>query len=118
MAGIRGRTDVVVRFNRFPELSRGMEAKAEVATAKAAHDMEAGVKAGIQGFGLIDTGAMFNSVQARQIGPARWVVEVGQSYAIYHVFGTRHLPARDFWHPTIARVAASFTAAMSTLVPG
>lgn len=108
---------VRVVSNDFGRLSGVMRQRAGVATRKAALDLEAGIKRGIQERGLIDTGAMLNSVQARKLpGPYRWLVEVGQSYAIYHVFGTRHLPARDFWHPPIEQVSKSYFEAMGRLV--
>jgi len=107
---------VVKKFDHFPRIGAGLEERADAAVTKTAQDLAAAAQAGISRFGLIDTGAMFNSVQAHRKGPMRWLVEVGQSYAVYHVFGTRHLPARDFWHPAIGRVRAPFLAAMRQVV--
>lgn len=107
---------VRVVSNDLPRIAKTMRHRADQATAKAALDIEAGIKQGIQAFGLIDTGAGLNSVQATRKSASRWLVEVGQGYMIYHVFGTRHLPARDFWHPPIQRVSRSYFEAMGRLV--
>lgn len=103
---------VRVIFNRMDTIGDKLAKGAADVVAKTSLDLEARVKRAIQEHGLIDTGAMLNSVQAHQLGPLRWVLEVGQSYAIYHVFGKRHLPARDFWNPPIDAARVPFAAAM------
>lgn len=115
-SAITGRVHVRVVFNDFDKIGRKLHARAEELVAKAAHDIEAHTKEGILAHGLVDTGALLNSVQARQLGPMRWVVEVGQSYGIYHEFGTRYLPARPFLHPAVEQVAPAFLAGLRQLV--
>ena len=46
---------------------------------------------------LIDTGALFRSILAQP--PTADSVEVGtdRPYALYHQFGTKHMPARPFF---------------------
>lgn len=113
---MNGRVHVRVDFNRFDEIGRGMEAKAAAVVAKAAHDIAGQAQAGILRHELWDTGALFNSVQPRQLGPLKWLVEVGQSYGIYHEMGTRHLPARPFFAPAVDAVRPAFAAAMAQVV--
>lgn len=97
-----------VVFNNFPAIKRNMVALAENATAKAAMDMEAGMKTRAP----VDTGFLKNSIQARQVGPAHWRVTVGADYGIYLEYGTRFMSARPFFFPAVAEVGPSFMAAM------
>lgn len=112
---IRGRIHVRVVFNDFPEIAAELERTVNLIVAKAAHDIEALTKRNIQGHGLIDTGAMLNSVIARPLNARQWVVTVGAHYGIYHEFGTRFLPARPFLGPAADEVKPAFLTALRRL---
>lgn len=92
--------DIRVTFNRLPDYSRDVGRKINDATAKVALDIESDWKQNIRDAGLIDTGNYLNSVQARQEGPADWVVETGARsdrgfpYPVALEYGTsRGIPA-------------------------
>lgn len=106
MTGLTITTRVV--FNNFPRIKANMYMGAEAVTAKAALDMEAGMKLRAP----VDTGFLRSSIQARKIGPAHWRVTIGADYAIYLEFGTRFNRAQPFFFPTITEVSPSFIAAM------
>lgn len=97
-----------VVFNNFPAIRRNMVAMAENATAKAAADMEAGMKTRA----AVDTGFLKNSIQARKVGPAHWRVTVGAEYGVYLEYGTRFMGARPFFFPAVAEVGPSFMQVM------
>lgn len=97
-----------VVFNNFPRVRANMLATAEKATAKAALDMEAGMKTRTP----VDTGFLRSSIQARQVGRAHWRVTVGAEYGVYVEYGTRHNRAQPFFFPTIAEVGPVFMSAM------
>lgn len=65
--------------------------------------------------GLIDTGAMLNSVQVTPIAKG---AEVGPriEYAAYHEFGTVHMPARPFMQPAIDEKRAEVERIVKTAV--
>lgn len=113
---IRAHIAVRVVFNHFPKITNDIVAQAESIVAKAAMDIVAGTQANIAGHGLIDTGALFNSVKAERIGRMRWRVIVGAEYGIYHEFGTRSLPARPFLGPAADLVRPRFLSAMRSLL--
>lgn len=100
-----------VIFNKWPQVKAGMESKAEAATAKAAMDMEAGMKARAP----VDTGFLRNSIQAQKIGPAHWRVTVGAEYGLYVEYGTRFTNAQPYFFPTIVEVSPTFLAAMRSI---
>lgn len=113
---ISGRLAVRVIYNHFPKISSDIAANAALIVAKAAHDIAAGTQSNIAGHGLIDTGAMFNSVKAEPLGKLVWRVVVGAEYGVYHEFGTRFLPARPFLGPAADLVRPQFRAAMAGVV--
>lgn len=45
---------------------------------------------------LMDTGRLYNSIEAQVIGKHRLQVGTATDYAHYHQFGTKHIPARPF----------------------
>lgn len=108
--GLTFNTRVV--FNRFPRIRAAMLPTAERIVEKTALDMEGGMKTRIVAQGAVDTGFLLNSVQARKVGPGHWRVTVGADYGIYVDQGTRFMPARPFFYPTVAEVGAEFIAAM------
>lgn len=104
--GVSFRTKVVL--NRWPAIRAGMLLTADNATAKAALDMEAGMKMRAP----IDTGNLRNSIQARKVGTAHWRVTVTAEYGIYVEYGTRFNRAQPYFFPTVAEVTPAFMAAM------
>lgn len=94
---ISGQVKVRATVNKFPKIAAELEDRAARAFARAALGIEGEVKLNIHTMGLIDTGALFNSVHAEQIRPNLWRITVGVEYGIYHEFGTRFLPARPFF---------------------
>lgn len=106
MSGLSITTRVV--FNNFPTIQANMLMGAEAATAKAAMDMEAGMKLRAP----VDTGFLRSSIQARKMGPAHWRVTVGAEYGLYLEYGTRFNRAQPFFFPTVADVGPDFIAAM------
>jgi HK97 gp10 family phage protein len=106
---------VRVLMDKVPEFTDAMRQVADRNVAKAALDIEARAKGSIQSQGLIDTGNLLNSVQARRLGSMRWLVEVGAHYGIYLEMGTRFMPARPYLFPAAEYVRPSFYAAMRAL---
>lgn len=45
---------------------------------------------------LMDTGRLYNSIEAQVIGKHRLQVGTATDYAHFHQFGTKHIPARPF----------------------
>ena len=90
----------------------GLEDHAERIVAAFAARIVAGTQRNIAAHGLIDTGNMLNSVAARPLGDARWLVFVGASYAIYHEYGTRYMPARPSLGPAAEAERTAFHEAM------
>ena len=45
---------------------------------------------------LMDTGRLYNSIEAQVIGKHRLQVGTATDYAHFHQFGTEHIPARPF----------------------
>lgn len=113
---IKGDVRVKVIFNDFDKITHAMLAEAERIVAKAAFDIAAGAQHNIVLHGLVDTGALLDSVQAKRIGRMTWVVIVGAEYGIYHELGTRFLPARAFLGPAADQVRPLFLIAMRALI--
>lgn len=97
-----------VVFNRFPAIRANMLSTAQAVTAKAAMDMEAGMKSRVP----VDTGFLRSSIQARQLGPAHWRVTVTADYGVYVEYGTRFNRAQPYFFPTVAEVGPVFIQAM------
>lgn len=116
--GVSFRTRVVL--NRWPSIQAGMLLTADNATAKAALDMEAGMKlrapnrTGFTPSGAVSdsSGFLRNSIQARKVKTAHWRVTVTADYGVYVEYGTRNMRAQPYFFPTIAEVTPAFMAAM------
>lgn len=106
MATIR----VVVR-SRVPYVTAAVYAKAAAATAKAAHDIEAGAKS----MAPVDTGLLRSSIAAKGSGLA-WVVESPVDYSVFQEFGTSRMAAQPYMIPAAERVRPSYIAAMRALL--
>jgi hypothetical protein len=87
---------------------------ADRVVAEAALSVEAETKKNIRGLGLIDTGALLNSIEAVKKSNALWEVHDGVEYGVYWELGHKNLFLRryvrkPFMSPAIAYVAAKFT---------
>lgn len=91
---IKANLSVRVVFNDFPKITAAMKRNADRIVGHYATLIEAGTKVRIINWGLVDTGALVNSVQAGRVRDALWRVTVGQFYGVFHEFGTRFLPAK------------------------
>jgi HK97 gp10 family phage protein len=107
---------IEVKFNRLPQIAPQLRSQAGKEVSKAAHAIEAQVKANIVQHDLIDTGNMLNSVQAQPEEAFSWIVGVAAEYARYHEYGTVKLPPRPFFTPAVEAIAPQFIAAMELLV--
>lgn len=75
---------------------------------------EGQVKINITNQGLIDTGKMRASVAALVQG-ANWVIiAVRTTYAVFHEFGTRYLPMKQFLRPPMDTHRKQITKAIAT----
>ena len=99
--------------SRIPQLSAAVKQKAEAAVAKAAADIEAQAKARAP----VDIGLLKNSINEREEGDLRHIVESPVHYSIYQEFGTRKMAAQPYMVPAVEFVKPSFEMAMRSLVP-
>ena len=103
---------ISVRVNsRVPAVTAAVQAKAGLAVAKAAHDIEAHAKTMAPG----DTGLLKNSIRAEGDGSS-WEVVSPVDYSVYQEFGARGTPARPYMLPALERVRPSLIAALRQLV--
>lgn len=92
------------------KLSAKAQRLAELATEKAAFDIEGHAKT----MAPVDTGFLMSSIVASGAGLG-WRVDAGAHYAIYQEFGTRHMAARPFFIPAIETVRPTYIAAMAKI---
>lgn len=105
--------EVRIVADKFPVLAGSLPGAASTVVRKVTLDAEAGAKGLIVQFGLIDTGALLNSMRARFLDPLHGIVGPAVFYGIFHEYGTaRGLPARPFVGPTVEGLRAPFEAAM------
>lgn len=97
--------------SRVPAVSAAVQAKAGLALAKAAHDIEAHAKT----LAAVDTGLLKNSIRAEQEG-AGWQVVSPVDYSVYQEFGTRHTPAHPYMLPALEFVRPKLIAALRQIV--
>ena len=119
--------DVHIDTGRLNRILRNLGGNTRDAVRKVAFRVEAETKQNIQQHGLIDTGAMINSVYTVIGGESaqpptqtasvdvvplpepgnKTTAHVGPSvsYAIYHEFGTHKMPARPYLAPAVSTVA-------------
>ena len=90
--------------------------KGKILVSSSATHIEGNTKANIRKHGLIDTGFMLGSVQARPVSEMVWEVVIGAVYAIYHEYGTRYLPARPFFRPAVDFVMPVFVKGVQMLM--
>lgn len=99
--------------SKIPHLTAQARQRAESFVAKAAADIEAQAKARAP----VDTGLLKNSINERQEGDLRHVVESPVHYSVYQEFGTRKMPAQPYMVPAVEIVKPSFERAMRSLIP-
>lgn len=102
----------VTMHSRFPQIALAAVAKAALATAKAAHDIEAGAK----GRAPVDTGLLKSSISAQAESPLKWRVESPVEYAAYQEFGTSKMAAQPHLIPAFELVRPSYIAAMKSII--
>src|SRR3990167_3639763 len=90
-----------------PRVTAAVHAKAALATAKAAHDIEAQMKIRAP----VDTGNLRNSINTQGAG-VNWIVHSPAEYSIYQEFGTYKMPAHPFCVPASEAVRPSYIAAL------
>lgn len=89
---------------------RRAEQLAGMVVAKTAADIEAGAKARTPP--RIDTGAMLNGWQARQVGDLEWEVVNGVEYSKFNEYGTRHMAPHPMIIPSAEEARPGFEAAV------
>lgn len=100
--------------SRIPAVLKALERGVGLVVAKAALDIEAHAKARAP----VDTGMLRNSIGARMVGPAAWVVESPASYSQHVEYGTSRVAARPFLHPAVEVVRPVFVRALKQLAKG
>lgn len=100
---------VVVR-NHTRAASAAVHRRAELATKKAAYDIEGHAKTRAP----VRTGHLKTSIQASGHG-LDWRVDSPANYSLYVEFGTRHMGAQPYLLPASESVKPSFIAAMRRL---
>lgn len=109
---ITGRVHVRVVEDNTDRVVADLERHAEAIVATFAARIVAGAQQLVARHGLIDTGNLLNSIQARRLAAARWLVYVGAHYGIYHEMGTRYMVARPFLIPAAEAERTGFHTAM------
>lgn len=105
-------SQIVIKFNRIPELIRKSPGQIDTCIQALALDGERDVK---QSFGTspsapgdppgVDTGALRNSINVRKIRARTYQIADGVEYGIHLEFGTRRMGARPFMRPMAQRLA-------------
>ena len=105
-----------LRTEGLEKLRRELEPRAQALIAKGAEDIQERAQDIVVEKNIIDTGALHNSIAARQKEPFKWWVLVGVEYGIYHELGTRRMRARPFLLPALEQVRPKFLAAWKQLI--
>jgi len=102
--------------NAFLACAAMLPQACETLVKKTSFDLKGNVQAKIIENDQVDTGHMLNSVDVRDgENPYSKYVVVGAEYGIYQNYGTRYLPPRPFWEPSIDRTRSSFEAALRAI---
>lgn len=105
---------VSVRLDMGPLLKLKAEARPKAARIVGRHAKIVEVKAKLAA--PHDTGALRNSILARQVGEVSWEIGVGVSYGIFQEFGTSRMPAHPFLIPAVEGQRGAFVADMAELM--
>lgn len=105
---------VVVKLDMGPLLKLKAEARPKAAriVGRTAFLVEARAKM----LAAVDTGALKNSIAAKQTGELSWEVAPHVLYAWYQEFGTSKMPAHPYLIPAVESQRAAFVAAMSEIM--
>lgn len=105
-------SQIVVKFNRIPEIIRRSPAQIDQCIHAMALDGERDTK---QSFGTspsapgdppgVDTGALRNSIHVTKIRARHYQIGDGVEYGIHLEYGTRKMGARPFMRPMARRLA-------------
>lgn len=96
----------------LPVITAALLPKVDAVVTKTAIDLQAHAQSNAP----VDTGTLRNSIQARRIGPAAWVVEVGADYGVHVEWGTVKMAAQPYLRPAITATQPAFLAAMRRVV--
>ena len=98
---------------KLNQLIAQVPGNADRVTAEAALMVEAETKKNIRGWGLIDTGALLNSIEAERKKSGTWEVHDGVEYGVYWELGHKNIFLRryvrkPFLGPALSYVGAKF----------
>ncbi len=103
---------VKVTSNRLSALSKKFLSGVRAAVSDTAHAIEADAKQRAP----VDTGLLRSSIQARKIGDAEAVVEVGADYGVHQEYGTHKMSAQPFLTPAAEAQRAPFEARLKKVL--
>jgi HK97 gp10 family phage protein len=103
-------TVTVTMRSRIPQVVAAATAKAAMATAKAALDIEAHAKTRAP----VDTGALKNAIAASGSG-LEWRVDSPVHYSVYQEFGTSRMAAHPYMVPAVEIVRPRYLAALKAI---
>lgn len=110
-----GTVTVHVR-SRIPALTAAANAMAAALTKKAAEDILANAQENVQAKQIIDTGNLFDTLNAQGEG-TEWSVHSPAEYSKYCEFGTSKMGARPYMAPAVELVKPSYLAGMKQIIP-
>jgi HK97 gp10 family phage protein len=91
---------------------RNLPGNAEAAVRRVALDVSEAAKLKAP----VDTGALQNSIDARQVSPTEYHVGPTVDYGVYVELGTRYMAAQPYLGPAVRSVEAGLIAAFGDVV--
>ncbi|MFA5376890.1 MAG: hypothetical protein WC455_14160 [Dehalococcoidia bacterium] len=85
-------------------IAAGLDKNTDDVLQATAFQVEAEAKANIRAKHIIDTGALFNSVNTKKVKRGLYWVSDGVLYGIFHEFGTHKMSARPWMIPAVEKV--------------
>jgi HK97 gp10 family phage protein len=85
-------------------IAAGLDMKTDDVLQSVAFQVEAEAKGNIREKHIIDTGALFNSVNTKKVKRGLYWVSDGVLYGIFHEFGTHKMSARPWMIPAVEKV--------------
>ena len=102
MAGeVKARLDT----RELDKIVKGLDKNIDDVLGNLAHQGEAYTKSYIWRKKIVDTGAYFNSINARRMKRNKWRWQDGVEYGVYQEFGTHKMAARTAFTPAAEKVA-------------